>query len=65
MLLENFSSDGIAESGFGSNRLLVFEVAQEVKSVRVLGVTLDSKLTFETHLWEVVSKPNRCLGVVR
>ena len=27
----------------------------ELKSLRILGVALDSKLTFETHLREVVS----------
>ena len=37
---------------------------QEGKSPRILGVTLDSKLTFETHLCEVVSKAARSLGVV-
>ena len=29
------------------------------------GVTLDSKLTFETHFWEVVQKAARSLGNVR
>ena len=29
---------------------------EEVKSLRILGVTLDSKLTFETYLREAVSK---------
>ena len=38
---------------------------KEVKSPRILVVTLDSKLTFETHLREVVSKAARSLGVVR
>ena len=32
--------------------------------LRILGVTLDSKLTFETHLRELVSKAARRLGVV-
>ena len=86
----------IAESGFGNNRLLVFEVAhdvykmksmvvsrsrtyapgygnltlgdaelEELKSMRILGVTLGSKLTFETHLREDLSKAARSLRVVR
>ena len=38
---------------------------EEVKSLRILGVTFDSKLTFEAHLREVVSKAARNLGVVR
>ena len=29
---------------------------EEVKSLRILGVTLPSKLTFETHLRKVVSE---------
>ena len=29
---------------------------EEVKSLRILGVTLDSQLTFKTHLREVVPK---------
>ena len=31
-------------------------VLGELKGLRILGITLDSKLTFETHLREVVSK---------
>ena len=31
----------------------------------IFGVTLDSKLTFEIHLREVVSKAARSLGVIR
>ena len=38
---------------------------EEVKSLRILGVPFNSKLTFETHLREVVSKTARSLGVVR
>ena len=38
---------------------------EELKSLRILGVTLDSKLTFEIHLREVVSKTARSLVVVR
>ena len=36
----------------------------EAKSLRVLGITLDSKSTFETHLREVVPKAARSLGIV-
>ena len=31
-------------------------VLEKEKSLRILGVTLDSKLTLETHLREIVSK---------
>ena len=37
---------------------------EEVMILRILGITLDSKLTFETHLLEVVSKAAGSLGVV-
>ena len=37
---------------------------EKVKGLRILGVFLNSKLTFETHLFEVVSKASRSLGVV-
>ena len=37
---------------------------EEVKSLRVLDVTFDSKLTFEVYLREVVSKTARNMGVV-
>ena len=37
----------------------------EVKSLRILGVNFDSKLTLETPLHEVVSKTATNLGVVR
>ena len=37
---------------------------EAVKSLRILGISLDSKLTFKTHLREVVSKAARSLGVV-
>ena len=37
---------------------------EEVKSLCILVVTLDSKLTFETHLREVVSRATRSLEVV-
>ena len=38
---------------------------EKINNLRILGLTLDSKLTFENHLREVVSKTARCLGVVR
>ena len=38
---------------------------EEVKTLRVLGVTLDSKLTFEAHLREFVPKPARSPGFLR
>ena len=38
---------------------------EEVKRLRILGVTLDSNLTFETHLQEVVPKADRSLESVR
>ena len=38
---------------------------EEVKSLRILQTTLDFKLTFESHLREVVSKAARHLWVVR
>ena len=38
---------------------------EEVKSLRILWVTLDSKLTFETHMRETVPKVARSLAVVR
>ena len=37
---------------------------QEVKSLRVLGVTLESHLPFKNHLREAVSKAARSSGVV-
>ena len=37
---------------------------EDLQSLRILGVTVDSKFTFETHMWEVVSKAARILGVV-
>ena len=38
---------------------------EEVKSLRILVVTLDSELAFETYLREVMSQAVRSLGVVR
>ena len=37
---------------------------KEVKSLHILGVTLNSKLTFGTHLREVVSKAARSLWIL-
>ena len=34
---------------------------EELKSLRTFGATLDSKLTFEVHMLEVVSKAARSL----
>ena len=41
------------------------EELDDVKSLRILVVTFNSKLTFETHLREVVSKAAMSLGFVR
>ena len=38
---------------------------EETQSLRILGVTLDCKLTFEANLREVVSKAVRSLGDLR
>ena len=38
---------------------------EDEKSLRILVVTLDSKMTSETHLWKVVSRAARSLGIVR
>ena len=48
---------------YGDLTLLGIAELEEAKSLRILRVTLD-KLTFETHLREVVSKVARSLGVV-
>ena len=45
---------------YGDLALGVAEL-EEVKSLRILGVTLDSKLTFETYLREFVSKAARSM----
>ena len=37
---------------------------EEVKSLSILGVAVDSKLTFKTQLRKVVSNAARSLGVV-
>ena len=49
--------------GYGDLTLGCAEL-KEVKSLRIIGVALDSELTFETHLLEVVSKATISLGVV-
>ena len=49
--------------GYG-NLTLGSAEPEEVKSVRIIGVILDSKLTFETHLRHVMSKEARSLGVM-
>ena len=38
---------------------------EEVRSLRIVGVTLDSKLIFETHLHEVASKTATIVCVMR
>ena len=38
---------------------------EELETLRILGVTLDSKLTFESQLRKVESKATRNLGVMR
>ena len=48
-----------------SNLTLGRAELEEIKSLRILRVTLDSKLTFKAHLQEVVSKTAMSLGVVR
>ena len=40
-------------SGYDDLTLRIVEL-EELKSLRIFGVILDSKLTFETHLCEVV-----------
>ena len=49
-------------SGYGDLHLSGAEL-EGTRSLRILGVTLDSKLTFETHSREVVSKAAGSLGV--
>ena len=56
------SRSRINAPGYGD---LTFGAELEVKSLRILGVTLDSKLTLETHLRDVVSKAARNLADVR
>ena len=45
--------------------LMVVLILRRKKSLCSLGVILDSKLTFETHLREIVSKAVKSLGVMR
>ena len=40
------------------------EEREEVRSLRILGITIDSKLTFQTPLREFVSKAVRSVGIV-
>ena len=49
--------------GYGDLTLGSAEI-EEVKSLSIRGVTLDFKLTFVTHLREVMLKAPRSLGVV-
>ena len=42
----------------------VMELSLRIKEPAYSGVPYDSKLTFETHLWKVVSKAARNLGFV-
>ena len=53
------SAPGYGDLNLGGEEL------EEVKYLRILGATFDSKLTFEAHLREVVSKATRDLYVVR
>ena len=41
------------------------EEFEKAKSLRILGVTFDSELTFETNLREVMSKTAKSLAVMR
>ena len=52
---------GTYASGFGDFSLVGAKL-EKVKSPRILEVILDARLTFETHLREVVSKAVRSLG---
>ena len=53
---------GTYYSGYGDLSLGDTEV--EIRSFRIFGVTLNYKLTLETHLREVVSKAARSFGAV-
>ena len=57
-------SPRVRSAGLGDLTLGGAEL-EEIKDLRILGVTLDSKLRFETHLREVVSKAARSLEAVR
>ena len=58
------SRSRIIASGY-SDPTLSSAVLDALKSLCILGATVDSKLTFDTHLREVMSKAARNLGVVR
>ena len=49
--------------GYGDLTLGSAELEQ-VRSLRILEVPLDSMLTFEAHLWEVVLKAAKSLGIL-
>ena len=51
-------------SGYGDLTLGSQELEEE-KNLRIHGITFDSKLTFDTHLREVVSKAARSFGAIR
>ena len=57
------SRSRISAPGYGD--LTLGGAVLEVKSLRILGVAFNFKLTFETHLREVVSKAARVLRVMR
>ena len=38
---------------------------EEVSELVVLGVTLDTKLTFENHIWSIVSRFSQKIGLMR
>ena len=50
--------------GYGELTLGAIEL-EEVKTLRILGVTLDSKFAFEIHLRDLVSKAARSLCTMR
>ena len=52
-----------SSSGYGDLTIGGAEL-EKLKTLHILGVTFDFKLTFETHLQEVMSKAARNLGVV-
>ena len=57
------SRSRIYAPGYGDLTISGAEL-EEVTSLRILGLTFDSKLTFKTHLREAVSKATKSLGVV-
>ena len=58
------SRSGTSVPGYG-DLTLGGAVLEEIKRLRILRMTIDFKLTFETNMRQVVSKPARSLGVVR